>query len=566
MTAILRNAMFRTTALVLVLTGLFDRLFWKQGLGLNLALFAAAAMLGALVVMRRTVSPSARMTLVGLVICAMMVVVHGSIVAKVALVLVLAVSAVLLLEPALRSLPFALIGSLMNFVLAPIGIAGVLSDGLKQVPATRSGWRWTRMAFVPVLVMLVYFLIYRAANPRFEALAAGFFGDFFDVLGDLIAELFTAHMFFLGFGLLVSGTLVHRFAARLFTGPEWPMNESLIRERAKRPHWLAPLAMGALDRERRTGVILLVLVNALLLVVNLVDISWVWIGFEVEEGFNLKQFVHEGTWLLILSILLSIGILLHLFRGNLSFHPKERPLRLLATAWIIQNFILGISVFLRNYHYIHFHGLAYKRIGVVVFLLLMLVGLVTLYLKIRRRHTLYFLLRVNAWAAFVVLVGLTTVNWDGLIVRYNLAHWNQGEIDVDNYLAMSDKVLPLLYADLPKVEAQMAHHRQNRVRWVEHLDPSTFRMDLDRKRERFLRRYNDQDWRSWTLADRRTFEALKAKQLAALAVPAAEGTAATMQAAMEVVESEPDVAVVEPAPDEVVQGDGTQVTREAHTH
>jgi len=566
MTAILRNAMFRTTALVLVLTGLFDRLFWKQGLGLNLALFAAAAMLGALVVMRRTVSPSARMTLVGLVICAMMVVVHGSIVAKVALVLVLAVSAVLLLEPALRSLPFALIGSLMNFVLAPIGIAGVLSDGLKQVPATRSGWRWTRMAFVPVLVMLVYFLIYRAANPRFEALAAGFFGDFFDVLGDLIAELFTAHMFFLGFGLLVSGTLVHRFAARLFTGPEWPMNESLIRERMARPRWLAPLGMGALDRERRTGVILLVLVNALLLVVNLVDISWVWIGFEVEEGFNLKQFVHEGTWLLILSILLSIGILLHLFRGNLSFHPKERPLRLLATAWIAQNFILGISVFLRNYHYIHFHGLAYKRIGVVVFLLLMLVGLVTLYLKIRRRHTLYFLLRVNAWAAFVVLVGLTTVNWDGLIVRYNLAHWNQGEIDVDNYLAMSDKVLPLLYADLPKVEAQMAHHRQNRVRWVEHLDPSTFRMDLDRKRERFLRRYNDQDWRSWTLADRRTFEALKAKQLAALAVPAAEGTAATMQAAMEVVESEPDVAVVEPAPDEVVQGDGTQVTREAHTH
>ncbi|MEI2825902.1 MAG: hypothetical protein V9F04_05460 [Dermatophilaceae bacterium] len=43
---------------------------------------------------------------------------------------------------------------------------------------------------------------------------------------------------------------------------------------------------------------------------------------------------------------------------------------------------------------------------------------------------------------------------------------------------------------LPKVEAQMAHHRENRVRWVEHLDPGTFRMDLDRKRERFLRRFH----------------------------------------------------------------------------
>ncbi|MCC7502329.1 MAG: DUF4173 domain-containing protein, partial [Flavobacteriales bacterium] len=129
------------------------------------------------------------------------------------------------------------------------------------------------------------------------------------------------------------------------------------------------------------------------------------------------------------------------------------------------------------------------------------------------------LLRVNGWAAFVVMVCLTTVNWDGLIVRFNLAHWNQGEIDVDNYLAMSDKVLPLLYADLSKVEAQMAHHRENRVRWVEHLDPSTFRMDLDRKRERFLERFHVQDWRSWTLADQRTYEALKAKGLAHLPEP-----------------------------------------------
>jgi hypothetical protein len=169
---------------------------------------------------------------------------------------------------------------------------------------------------------------------------------------------------------------------------------------------------------------------------------------------------------------------------------------------------------MRNYHYIHFHGLAYKRIGVIVFLALMLVGLVTLYMKIERRRTLIYLLRVNGWAAFVALVGLATVNWDGVIVRYNLAHWNQGEIDVDNYLAMSDKVLPLLYADLPKVVVQMTKHRGNRVRWVEHLDPDAFRAALDRKRARFLERYGQQDWRSWTWADQRTYEALKGRGLA----------------------------------------------------
>lgn len=505
-----RSADIRTALAVLLLAVLFDRLFWEQEIGLNLSLFALAAM-GVSLALRRTASVAARWALGGLLMSAAMLVVHGSVVAAVGTLACLAVSAVLLLEPRQRNLPVALVGAFLNGVFAPLGVAGLLNNGLKQLPATRSGWRWTRLGFVPVLVGALYFLIYRAANPRFEAMTAGFLDGLFNLLGDLFAELFTPHVFFLGLGLLVSAALVHRFAPHLFAGPEWPMNASLIRQRHKRPHWLPALSMGALDRERRMCILLLMLVNALLLVVNLIDISWVWIGFTVEEGFSLKQFVHEGTWLLILSILLSIAILLYLFRGNLNFHPEARPLRLLATTWIAQNFILGISVFLRNYHYIHFHGLAYKRIGVIVFLALVLVGLVTLHLKVHERRTLIHLLRVNGWAAFVALVGLTTVNWDGVIVRFNLAHWNQGEIDVDNYLAMSDKVLPLLYHDLPKVEAQMAKHRGNRVRWVEHLDAGEFKAALDRKRDRFLKRYNAQDWRSWTWADQRTYEELMAQ-------------------------------------------------------
>jgi hypothetical protein len=185
-------------------------------------------------------------------------------------------------------------------------------------------------------------------------------------------------------------------------------------------------------------------------------------------------------------------------------------LKSLAIVWVVQNFILGISVFLRNYHYISFHGLAYKRIGVVVFLALVLVGLVTLYIKIRDRKSLFYLARVNGWAAFVALIVLSTVNWDGMIVRYNLGHWNQGEIDVDNYLEMSDKVLPLLYADIDKVEAQMQQHRKNQVRWVDHLDIGVFRSALDAKRDRFLYRHARTVWQENNLADRRTAQGLAA--------------------------------------------------------
>ncbi|MFN3876452.1 MAG: DUF4173 domain-containing protein, partial [Flavobacteriales bacterium] len=300
-----------------------------------------------------------------------------------------------------------------------------------------------------------------------------------------------------------------RFAPKLVERWELGLSDAMRRVRERRPHWLSPLPMNPLERERRRGVLLLVLVNALLLVVNLIDINWVWFGFTVPEGFSLKQFVHEGTWVLIISILLSMGVVLWFFRGNQNFYWRNTWLKRLALLWVAQNAILGISVFLRNWHYISFHGLAYKRIGVIVFLALVLVGLVTLFIKVKERRSLYYLVRVNTWAAFAVLIGLTTVDWDSFIVRVNLRHDNPGEIDIDNYLAMSDKVLPLLYANLDRVQQQMERHKRNRVRWVESLDPEEFRAALDRKRDAFLDRHAAQHWQEWNWADARTFAGLK---------------------------------------------------------
>ncbi|MFT3885086.1 MAG: DUF4173 domain-containing protein [Flavobacteriales bacterium] len=130
---------------------------------------------------------------------------------------------------------------------------------------------------------------------------------------------------------------------------------------------------------------------------------------------------------------------------------------------------------------------------------------------------------MNGWAAFVVLIGLSTVDWDSTIARYNLHHWNGGEIDIDNYLALSDKVLPLLYADLPLVEQQMAKHRGNEVRWVDHLDPVAFKAELDQRRADFLVRYAKREWPGWTWADQRTFQALRSMPASADVDPPAAG-------------------------------------------
>ncbi len=115
-----------------------------------------------------------------------------------------------------------------------------------------------------------------------------------------------------------------------------------------------------------------------------------------------------------------------------------------AYAWIIQNGILVISVFLRDYYYIHESGLAYKRIGVIFYLVLVLVGLVTVFWKIHKKKTNYFLLRVNAWAVIVLLVVASTIKWDRLIASYNFSQHKNIVIPVDYMVTLSDEALDLL--------------------------------------------------------------------------------------------------------------------------
>lgn len=500
----------RPTLLILLLVAIiFDRLFWHESIGINLALFAW--LVAAIVAYDHGwsgLSVPARISGAGLLLSSIMLVVHGSTIATFATFSSLFLFTALVHAPAIRTVTSGLAQWLVNLVCTPLGVGRVLGDAAPDTPGMQRSFRWVRIGAVPLLITALFFLLYRGGNSRFDALSASVFDGAFRWLGDVLEEVFTAHTFFFLFGLLLCASLLIRLTGAWIEGPESLLSNALQRIRVRRPRWLPALAMGALDKERRMGLVLLLLLNAMLLVVNVIDVNWVWFNFTVEPGMSLKEFVHEGTWLLIISIVLGMVVLLRLFRGNLNFHPGNRTLVLLATAWLAQNFILGISVFLRNYHYIAFHGLAYKRIGVVVFLLLLLVGLVTLYFKVRQRRTFFYLLRVNGWAAFAVMVCLSTVDWDSTIVRYNLGHSNQGEIDIDNYLAMSDKVLPLLVENMDVVREQMAKHRMNKVRWVEHLDPMEFDAEVAAKRKAFLKRHHEQHWQSWTLADGRTFAAL----------------------------------------------------------
>jgi hypothetical protein len=169
-----------------------------------------------------------------------------------------------------------------------------------------------------------------------------------------------------------------------------------------------------------------------------------------------------------------------------------------AFTWIIQNGILGIHVAIGNWYYISQYGLTYKRIGIFFFLALVLTGLTLLWKKIRDRKTLWYLVRINAWSFYAAFLLLGIINWDALIVRYNLRE-NAPSVDAYYVLYLPERSLIILDANKEKLRAKNSFKT---------LDIES---DLDYRIQRFMERQENMNWQSWNLCDRNVYNYFKLK-------------------------------------------------------
>ncbi len=393
----------------------------------------------------------------------------------------------------------ALIGFVINYIQAPLVWIQAIKErqrGNKRLARTLS---FLKLALIPLLAFILFFIIYKNANPKFDELTLS--------ISESIAELFKDFSFvrfvFLLFGFsFISVALFKSYSRIKFVSDEDNLQRKRNPEFAKQVK-LNLIRFADFKNEYKTGILIFTVLNLLLIMVNIIDINWIWFNFEVPLEFNLKSFVHEGTYLLIFSILLSMGIFLYFFRGNLNFYSQNKWLKLLGNIWIAQNVILTISVFIRNFHYIDYHGLAGKRIGVIAFLFMTIFGLLSLIYKVNRLKTTAFLLRLNGWCIFFTLISMTVVNWDRVTAHYNLTHSNPGEIDVDYYLKLDESVAPLILKNIDVVEAQMQAHldRPNKEVWLRYTDIDSFKNQLEFRASTYLQRLDETSWPSWNAAD-----------------------------------------------------------------
>jgi hypothetical protein len=306
----------------------------------NLLLFEGAIIVVLYAQRRITLDVEVLMTTFGTLLTALMVVVHNSALAITVNFFSLFLMIGTLLYPKARALSYSFAFSLCHVPYAQFEFFKQVVQLGNGRPAMGRAIRWMRIVVIPLVILVVFISIYQAANPMFAQLVT----KFTDRLAWLVKTL-TAHLDAWAVLTFILGVLICDFL--LLHTTEKSLVENVVKvsdhlRRTKEPSRKMKMHLG-LRREWRSALFLLVILNVLLFVVNCIDIYWVWFNFE-WSGDYLKQFVHEGTNLLIFSIIISVLVILYIFKNNLNFLSTNGLLKKLAYVWLAQNVILALSV------------------------------------------------------------------------------------------------------------------------------------------------------------------------------------------------------------------------------
>jgi Leucine-rich repeat (LRR) protein len=361
------------------------------------------------------------------------------------------------------------------------------------------------LVIIGFLILLILFFLYRESNPLFKDFTK-------DINLDFISFAWVRFTF-LGF-LLLYGFFYHRNVESLYKFDTSVPNRLSAHSEDEYQNKKTRKFMSA-ETEWRSGLILLVLLNFLIVIVNILDALYLWAGKGLPEGVSFSDSVHQSVGTLIFSIIIAIFIILFFFRSEMNFYKKNRSLKILAILWVVQNIIMVVSTIYRNQVYIGEYSLTYKRIGVYAYLILAVAGLVSTFIKIRGSRSNWYLFRFNGWSFYLALLLFSGVNWDKVITRYNIAH--SKNLDVEYLLYMSDTNIP----DLIRLDHEnrlngfvQSNNLSSMIRSEQagrnYYDTKTFRNYLHYKIYKFLGSYPTYGWRSWCIDRDRVYQEIMA--------------------------------------------------------
>lgn len=493
--------MKKTDWILIISTLLYSFLFYKQSSGINFLLFNAAILMFLII---RNKELLYEKTWLYVATCSLVssffIFRYSSPLALVANLFSLAVISAISIKPKtsfISSIIHTLYSAGSSFVFMFLDWT---ERSLKKVPGEyhRPLYVILLLVMIPLVITFLFFLMYQSASPLF-----------YDLTKNINFNWISFYwIFFTLGGLLLLYGFFYNHRAPIIAQAEENALLTLTEEYVSQKGFLNKFMR--IDTEILSGIILFSLLNGLLLIVNVLDLRFLWFDGTLPEGIKHKEFVHDGIGILISSILIAILIILFYFRGSINFYQKNKWIKWMTFFWIIQNAFMIFSTCYRNNMYIQESGLSYKKIGVFVYLLLTLIGLFLTYIKVIKKKSNWFLFRTNATICFFLLVLSCLFNWDVIITNYNIMKHDKEGKKLEKYflLDLSFKNLPELLSLPDSVSSTDDLEARDYYYELRGIYFSDFKSCLHKKLFTFLSEMQTMEWKSACLEKTRVHREL----------------------------------------------------------
>ena len=326
---------------------------------------------------------------------------------------------------------------------------------------------------VPVVLSLVFLLLFRSANPVIESWLHEI------NLRKLIEAFEAARVLF----WIVCLSLVWSFV-RVYRHRNWAwLGETASEALQVLPDSSADGIFGVEAVVRS-----LVLFNALFAVQSALDITYLWGGLQLPVGMTYADYARRGAYPLIATALLAaVFVLIAIRPGSAGEHsPLCRGLVLL---WTAQNVLLVISSIQRLQLYVEAYSLTYWRVAALVWMGLVAAGLILIFARIVWRKSNQWLIRTNTALLAATLYGCSLFNFPSFIATYNIKHsyavTGKGAIlDIEYLCRLGPYAIRAIRESFP------SNHTLPTYYWRELGSCTTEHAALLHKRM--------QDWRAWS--------------------------------------------------------------------
>lgn len=399
----------------------------------------------------------------------------------------------------IRHLHYGILLSLKSVMRIPSTVIRHFS--MVKARRNRNYTSYLRFIFIPIVTLIVIFILYSGSNNLFYQSfekSLSYFGDFFSTVS------FSRILFFM-LGILIFSLCFVQLKSSGIIISDSLLDLNLMRK--KRRSLIRSLNR-LLLRKRQIVIVFFVLLNLMILWLNYLDITHIWFGFQWDGGY-LKDMVHEGTYLLIAAIIVSIAVSVYYLNSNIVFMKNNHLFNALVIAWLVQNGIMIISVTLRNTIYIEHFALAYKRIFVYFFLIACFIGLLSIILMIRNKKSVGFLLSVNSVSLYLIILCSACFNWDGIIARYNFSHYNKSFVHYNFLIGMNDSALPYMdYSDEQLKEINAVQYDLFSFASSGDYTNINFGDEVKKRKDIFKKRWEHHNWLEWNYPEYRAYQLL----------------------------------------------------------